>query len=66
MLVLLVTALPAQAADNAVERGLNKAGKAVERGAKVAGKAVDRAAQGVQKGAATVHRKVDEKVRPAK
>ena len=31
MLVLFVAALPVQAADNAVERGLNTAGKAVER-----------------------------------
>lgn len=34
MLALLVAVLPAQAADNAVERALNKAGKAIERGAK--------------------------------
>ena len=64
MLVLLFAAFPAQAEDNAVERGLKKAGKAVERGVKAAGRAVDRGAQSVQKGAEKVHRKVDEKVRP--
>ncbi len=63
-MLLLVVALPAQAADNAVERGLDKAGKAIERGAKAAGRAVDRGAKTVQKGAAGVHKKVDEKVRP--
>ena len=52
------------AADNAVERGLQKAGKAVEKGIKGAGHAVDRGAKAVQKGAARVHKKVDEKVRP--
>lgn len=64
MLVVLFAAFPAQAEDNAVERGLKKAGKAVERGVKAAGRAVDRGAQSVQKGAEKVHKKVDEKVRP--
>ena len=64
LLILLLAALPAQAQDNAVERGLKKAGKAVERGVKAAGRAVDRGAQSVQKGAEKAHKKVDEKVRP--
>jgi hypothetical protein len=64
MLVLLFAALPAHAEDNAVERGLKRAGKAVERGVKAAGHAVDRGAKAVQKGAEKVHKKVDEKVRP--
>jgi len=62
--VLLFAALPGQAADNPVERGLQTAGKAVERGAKAAGRAVDRGATAVQKGAAKVHKKVEEKVTP--
>ena len=65
-LAVWVAALPVQAADNAVERGLDKAGKAIERGAKAAGRGVDRAAGATQKGAAKVHRKVDERVRPEK
>ncbi|MGH8706613.1 MAG: hypothetical protein ACREVD_00935 [Burkholderiales bacterium] len=66
MLALLAAVLPAQAADNAVERALNKAGKAIERGAKAAGRGVDRGARATQKGAAKVHKKVDERVRPEK
>jgi hypothetical protein len=64
MLILLLASLPAHAEDNALERGLKKAGKAIERGAKSAGRAVDRGAQAVQKGAEKVHKRVDEKVRP--
>ena len=64
LLILLLAALPAQAEDNAVERGLKTAGKAIERGVKAAGRGVDRGAQAVQKGAAKVHKKVDDKVRP--
>jgi hypothetical protein len=41
-----------------------RTGKAVEKGIKSAGHAVDRGAKAVQKGAARVHKKVDEKVRP--
>lgn len=64
ILGLLLAAGSLHAADSAVERGLQKAGKAVEKGIKSAGHAVDRGAKAVQKGAARVHRKVDEKVRP--
>ena len=64
ILFLALAALPARAADTAVERGLDKAGKAIERGAKTAGRAADRGAKAVQKGAAKVHRKIDDKVRP--
>lgn len=64
LLILLLAALPAQAQDNAVERGLKKAGKAAEHGIKSAGRAVDRGAKAVQKGAEKVHKKIDEKVRP--
>ena len=66
MLALLVAAVPAHAADNAVERGLQRAGKAIERGAKSAGRAVDHAATATQKGAKKAHDKVDERVRPEK
>ena len=64
LLILLLAALPAQAQDNAGERGLKKAGKAAEHGIKSAGRAVDRGAKAVQKGAEKVHKKIDEKVRP--
>lgn len=64
LLILLLAALPARAEDNAVERGLKKAGKAAEHGIKTAGRAVDRGAKAVQKGAEKVHRKIDEKIRP--
>jgi hypothetical protein len=63
-LILLLAALPAQAEEGAVERGLKKAGKAAERGIKAAGRAADRGAQAVQKGAEKAHKKIDEKVRP--
>ena len=66
MLVVLLAALPAQAEDNAVERGLKSAGKAIERGAKATGRAVERAGRAVQKGGAKVHKKVDDAVRPKK
>lgn len=66
MLAMLVVTAAGQAADNAVERGLQQAGKAIERGAKAAGRAVDRAATATQKGAKKVHKKVDERVRPEK
>lgn len=64
ILLLLLAAGPGHAADNAVERGLKKAGKAVERGAKSAGRAVERAAAATQKGAARAHKKIEEKVAP--
>ena len=68
MLVLLLAVAPGVGAaadkDTAVERGLQKAGKAIERGAKATGRAVERGAKAVQKGAAKVHKKVDDKVRP--
>ena len=66
VLALLVLAVPAMAADNAVERGLQKAGKAIEGGVKATGRALDRAANAVSKGGEKVHDKVDEKVRPKK
>lgn len=47
-----------------VSPALDKAGKSVEQGAKAAGRAVDRGATAVQKGAAKVHRKIEEKVMP--
>ncbi len=64
LVIMAMVALPGNAADNAVERGLQKAGKAIERGAKATGRAVERGAKAVQKGAAKVHKKVDDKVRP--
>ena len=64
LVIMALAGLPCHAADNAVERGLQTAGKAVERGAKAAGRAVDRGATAVQKGAAKVHKKVEEKVTP--
>lgn len=64
LVIMAMVAFPAHAADNAVERGLQKAGKAAERGAKAAGRAVQRGATAVQKGAAKVHKKVEEKVTP--
>lgn len=69
-LVLLLAAGPApaeeKAPDNALERGLQRAGKAIERGIKAGGRGVDRGARAVSKGAENVHDKVDEKVRPKK
>jgi len=64
MLAMLVVTATGHAADSAVERGLQKAGKAIERGAKAAGRAVDRGATATQKGAEKAHKKVDERVRP--
>ncbi|MDH3320705.1 MAG: hypothetical protein OEO84_13575 [Betaproteobacteria bacterium] len=66
LLAFAVAVTATHAADNAVERGLQKAGKAVERGAKAAGRAVDRAATATQKGAEKAHDKIDERVRPQK
>ena len=66
ILALLLTLLPAQAADNAVERGLGTAGKAIERGIKAAGRGVDRAATATQKGAKKTRDKIDERVWPEK
>jgi hypothetical protein len=63
-LVLMLAAAAGHAADNAVERGLQKAGKAMDRAAKATGRAVERAANATQKGAAKAHRKIDERVRP--
>jgi hypothetical protein len=64
VLSLALAAGAVQAADNALERGLDKAGKAIERGAKATGRAVERAGRAVQKGGAKVHKKVDDAVRP--
>jgi hypothetical protein len=66
ILSLLAAALPAHAADNPVERGLNTAGKAIERGAKAAGRGVEKGGNAVIRGVEKGHRKVDEKVRPEK
>lgn len=66
LLAMLVAALPVQAADNAVERGLNRAGKAIERGAKAAGRGVERGGKAVIRTLEKGHEKVDEKVRPEK
>lgn len=66
MLGLLAAALPAAAADNAVERGLNKAGHAIERGAKAAGRGVERGGNAVIRTLEKGHKAVDEKVRPEK
>lgn len=65
-LVLLLAAAPAPAADNALERGLQKAGRGIERGAQATGRALDRAGNSVAKGAEKAHKKVDDKVRPKK
>jgi hypothetical protein len=65
-LALWMAALPVQAADNAVERGLDKAGKAIERGAKSAGRGVERGGKAVVRTLEKGHEKVDEKVRPEK
>lgn len=64
LLALALVASPAGAADNAVEHGLDKAGKAIERGAKAAGRGVDHAATTVNRTAKKGHDKVDERVRP--
>ena len=66
LLLCALAAAAGHAADNPVERALQKAGKAVERGAKAAGRGVDRAATATQKGVAKAHQKVDERVRPKK
>jgi len=69
-LALLLLAGPAQAEqkapDNALERGLQRAGTAIERGIKAGARGVDRGARAVSKGAETVHGKVNEKVSPKK
>jgi len=63
----LAAALPAAAAeDNAVERGLNKAGRAIERGAKATGRAVERGGRAVQDTGGKVEKKVDKAVTPKK
>ena len=64
MLAFLLVAASGHAADTAVERALQKAGKAIERGTKAAGRGVDRAAKATQKGAEKAHDKLDERVRP--
>ena len=64
VLALVAAAGVAHAEDNAIERGLQKAGKAMDRGAKTAGRALDRTGNNIAKGAEKVHDKVDEKVRP--
>ena len=66
ILALLAAALPAQAADNPVERGLNTAGKAIERGAKAAGRGVERGGNAVVRTLEKGHKAVDGKVRPEK
>jgi len=66
LLALTLVATAAQGADNAVESGLQKAGKAAQRGAKAAGRAIEGAANATQKGAEKVHDKIDERVRPQK
>jgi hypothetical protein len=66
LFALALAAGAVQAADSAIERGLNQAGKAIERGAKASGRAVERAGRAVQKGGAKVHKKVDDAVRPKK
>lgn len=63
---MLVAALPVQAADNPIERGLNTAGKAIERGAKAAGRGVERGGKAVIRTLEKGHEKVDEKVSPEK
>lgn len=63
---LVIATLPLQAADNAVERGLNAAGKAIERGAKAAGRGVERGGKAVIRTLKKGHEKADEKVRPEK
>jgi hypothetical protein len=64
LVALALSALPAHAADNAVERGLDKTGKAIERGVRAAGRGVDHAASAVNRTAKKGHDKVDERVRP--
>jgi hypothetical protein len=66
LLLLALMASSAFAADNAVERGLDKAGKAIERGAKAAGRGVDHAAGAVNRTLKKGHDKVDERVRTEK
>ena len=66
LIALLVSALPAAAEDNAVERGLNKAGGAIERGVQATGRAAERGGHAVQKAGAKVQKKTDEAVSPKK
>ena len=66
MMLTLAVAVPAAAADNAVERGMQNAGKAIERGAKATGRALDRSGNAVAEGVGKAHKKVDDKVRPKK
>ena len=63
-LVLLASSLPAVAEENAVERGLDKAGRAIDRGAKATGRAVERGGRAIQGTGAKVEKKVDRKVEP--
>jgi hypothetical protein len=66
LVLMLAAAMPAAAADNAVERGMQKAGKAIERGAKATGRALDNAGNTVAGSVGKAHKKVDDKVRPKK
>jgi len=65
-LALLALSLPAVAEENAVERGLDKAGRAIERGAKATGRAVERGGRAVQDTGEKVEKKVDKAVAPKK
>lgn len=66
LILMLAAAWPAVAADNAVERGMQNAGKAIERGAKATGRALDNAGNAVAGSVGKAHKKVDDKVRPKK
>ena len=66
VLLMLSAAMPAAGADNAVERGMQKAGKAIERGAKATGRALDNAGNTGAGSVGKAHKKVDDKVRPKK
>lgn len=66
IVTLMAAAMPAVAADNAVERGMQNAGKAIERGAKATGRALDNAGNAVAGSVGKAHKKVDDKVRPKK
>jgi len=63
-LVLLACSRAAAAEENAVERGLDKAGRAIERGAKATGRAVERGGRAIQDTGAKVEKKVDKAVEP--
>jgi hypothetical protein len=56
----------APAADNAVERGMRRAGGAIEHGIQATGRAVERGAKKVQKSGKKASDKVEDKVTPKK